>query len=252
MADRTAILSYIDELLECAAFGDYAPNGLQVEGRREIRRLVSGVTASQALIDAAVEHDADALLVHHGFFWKGEDPRVVGMKRRRLGRLLAAGVNLLAYHLPLDAHPELGNNARWAAAMGWRVEGPFALRDGRALGFHGRLPQPMTGAELAAELGMTLGREPVHVAGGPERLERIAWCSGGADGFIAEAAELGVDAYLSGETGEPTVHVARECGLDYFGCGHHATETFGPAALGSHLAETFDLDHTFVDIGSPA
>lgn len=252
MAELKVLVGYIDELLDCGRFTDYAPNGLQVEGREQVHHLVAGVTASQALIDAAVERGADALLVHHGFFWKGEDPRVIGMKQRRLRGLLENGISLLAYHLPLDAHPELGNNARWAAAMDWRIDGPFAERDGRALGFTGRLPRPMDGTELAARLEAVLGRAPIHVPGGGRTLERIAWCSGGADGFIEQAADSGVDAYLSGELGEPTVHVARERGLDYFAAGHHATETFGPRALAEHLSEQFDLTQEFVDIPSPA
>jgi len=247
------LVRYCDDLLEAGRFRDYCPNGLQVEGRARVRRLVTGVSASLALLEEAIARGADAVLVHHGWFWRGEDPRVVGMRRRRLARLLAAEVSLVAYHLPLDAHPELGNNAQLARRLGFVVEGRF----GRApeeppIGMHGRLGEPLPAEALARRIAERLGRAPLHVAGGPARVRTVAWCSGAAQGWIEAAAALGVDAYVTGEISEPTVHVARECGLHFFAAGHHATERDGVRALGEHLAARFGLEHEFVDIPSPA
>ena len=243
---------YLDELLESPAFTDYAPNGLQVAGRRPVRRLVSGVTACRALLDEAVRRDADALLVHHGYFWKNEDPRIDGMKAERLRILLGHDMSLFAYHLPLDAHPELGNNAALARTLGITVTGSFDTGTHRPLGMLGELPDPEPLQAFASRLGEALGRDPVVVAGGDHPVRRLAWCSGGAQGFIDHVATLGVDLYFSGEISEPTVHTARECGLHYLAAGHHATERGGVLALGEHLAGRFGLEHTFVDIDSPA
>ena len=243
---------YLDELLEAPAFADYAPNGLQVAGRRPVRRLISGVTACQALLDEAVRRDADAVLVHHGYFWKNEDPRVDGMKASRLRTLLGHDMSLLAYHLPLDAHRELGNNACLARTLGIAVTGSFETGTHRPLGMLGELPAEEALPTFAARLGAALGRDPVVVAGGEHPVRRLAWCSGGAQGFIDHVATLGVDLYFSGEISEPTVHTARECGLHYLAAGHHATERGGVQALGEHLAQRFGLEHTFIDIDSPA
>lgn len=252
MIDIDELVRYCDRLLEAGRFEDYCPNGLQVEGRARVRVLVSGVTASLALVEAAAAAGADALLVHHGWFWKRE-PRVLrGPRRARLARLLEAGCNLVAYHLPLDAHPVLGNNAAWARHMGWTVEGVADAGRGRGLLFHGRPAESTRGAALAAALAERLGREPLWIDAGPDRIERIAWCSGAAQDFIEEAAALGVDAYLSGEISEATVHAARELGLHYYACGHHASERYGVAALGAHLAERFGLEHRFIDLPNPA
>lgn len=247
-----AVAAYIDELLQAPAFGDYAPNGLQVQGHRPIRRLVSGVTACRALLDAAVRRDADAVLVHHGYFWKHEDARITGMKASRLRTLLTHDMSLLAYHLPLDAHPELGNNACLARGLGLIVTGTFDTGTYRPLGLRGELPQPESLQAFAARLSRVLGREPTVVAGGEHPVQRVAWCSGGGQGFIDSVAKLGVDLYFSGEISEPTVHTARECGLHYLATGHHATERGGVAALGDHLAERFGFEHAFVDVDSPA
>ncbi|KAB7623837.1 Nif3-like dinuclear metal center hexameric protein [Alkalilimnicola sp. S0819] len=252
MVLRDDLLAYCDELLDAGAFSDYAPNGLQVEGRAEVRCIVSGVTASQALIDAAVAEGADLLLVHHGYFWKGEDARVVGMKARRLRALLAADMSLLAYHLPLDAHPELGNNAQLGQRLGLRTLGRFDTGTKPALGWLGELPEPLTGEAFAQAIGAALGRMPLHVAGGEGAIRRVAWCTGGAQGFIQAAAQAGADAYVSGEISEPTAHIARECGLHYYAAGHHATERYGAWALGEHLAQRYGLKHRFVDIDNPA
>ena len=243
----------LDARLESARFTDYSPNGLQVEGCAEIRRVVVGVSASQALIDAAAERGADALIVHHGFFWKGENPCLVGYRRQRVATLIAHDINLFAYHLPLDAHPELGNNAQWAKAMGWRVSGRFGRQD---MGFWGELPDPCRLDELAARLTATLGRPPLAVGAKDHRVWRIAWCSGGAQGYIGDALALAetmkIDAYLSGEISEQTPHIARENHIAYLACGHHATERFGPQALADWLKTHTGLDCEFIDCPNPA
>lgn len=231
-----------------AAFADYAPNGLQVEGAGEVAKIVSGVTASQALVEAAVAAEADLLLVHHGYFWKGESPCITGIKRHRIGRLLTTGTSLLAYHLPLDAHPDVGNNARLAKVLGFEIEGRFG-RD--QLAMFGRLPQPIPAAELARQVSDRLGRQALHIGDASELVERVAWCSGAAQGYIGAAAELNVQVYLSGEVSEQTTHLAREYGIHYLGAGHHATERYGVQALGELLARQFGLAHEFVDIDNP-
>lgn len=250
--DPAELARYADEHLEAQAFQDYAPNGLQVVGRRPVRRLITGVTACQALLDAAVREDADAVLVHHGYFWKNEDARIAGMKAERLRTLLGHDMSLFAYHLPLDAHTELGNNACLARDLGITVTGNFDTGTYRPLGMLGELPQPESLEGVAARVADVLGRRPTVVAGGDHPVQRLAWCSGGAQGFIDHVATLGVDLYLSGEISEPTVHTARECGLHYLAAGHHATERGGVQALGAHLAARFGFEHLFIDIDSPA
>jgi dinuclear metal center YbgI/SA1388 family protein len=245
------IVDYLAAYLEIAAFDDYCPNGLQVEGRAEMRRLVTGVTANQALLDAAAARDADAVLVHHGYFWSGEDARIRGMKRRRIQTLLDHGISLLAYHLPLDAHPQVGNNAQLAQRLGLEPEGRFGPGPGQGIGWYGRLQAPMKAVELGARIERELERSPLHIAGGPETIRRVAWCTGAAQGFIDAAAALGVDAYISGEASEQTVHSAREQGLHFFAAGHHASERYGVQALGVHLAEHFALEHIYVEIENP-
>ncbi|QQD19051.1 Nif3-like dinuclear metal center hexameric protein [Spongiibacter nanhainus] len=247
----TELVAAADELLQPQCFSDYCPNGLQVAGRDTVTRVVSGVTASQALIDAAVERGADAIIVHHGYFWRGEDPCVVGMKKRRLATLLAHDISLIAYHLPLDAHPELGNNAQLAKILGIEVEGGMDSSP-RPVGNIGRLPQPMSARDFATHVGAVLGREPLLEVVGDHPIRSIAWCTGGAQSYIDKAAALGVDAYLSGEVSEPTIHSARELGVHYIAAGHHATERYGAPALAGHLAERFGLQHEFVDIDNPA
>jgi dinuclear metal center YbgI/SA1388 family protein len=251
MTTLREITEYTDALLQVAQFRDYCPNGLQVEGRPQVDTLISGVTASQALLDAALAAGADAILVHHGYFWKGEDPCVTGMKRRRLQTLLCAGVSLLAYHLPLDAHPELGNNACLAKRLGLRVDGTFGGNGRPDIAMYGHLPTAMPAGQFAGHVEQALGRAPTHVAGSDRDVERVAWCSGAAQSYIEQAAGFGVDAFLSGEISEQTVHVARELGLHYYAAGHHATERDGAAALGEHLAARFGLKHHFIDIDNP-
>jgi len=243
---------HLNSVLQPERFADYCPNGLQVEGRANVARIVSGVTACQALLDAAVAADADVILVHHGYFWKGESPCVTGMKRRRLAQLLKHDISLLAYHLPLDAHPELGNNAQLAKKLGIAVTGGLQPEAVNPIGNVGELAQEMSTAAFAGLLGERLGRPPLVVSGGGRSIRSIAWCTGGAQGYIEQAAALGVDAFLSGEISEQTVHCARELGIHYFAAGHHATEKYGVQALGDYLARAFGIAHQFIDIDNPA
>ena len=241
----------LDQLLEPRQFKDYAPNGLQVEGRTEVRRVVTGVTACQALLDAALELAADAIIVHHGYFWGNEAPAIRGMKKRRLQTLLQHDINLYAYHLPLDAHPELGNNAQLARLLDIRITGPLEQDNPRSLVLCGELSQPLSHEAFGALLQQRLGRAPLHCAGGPELIRTVAWCSGGGQGYLELAAKAGIDAFFSGEVSEQTFHVAREMGTHFFAAGHHATERYGIQALGAWLASTQGLDVTFVDIDNP-
>ncbi|AHL76707.1 metal-binding protein [Stutzerimonas stutzeri] len=240
-----------DRYLNAAKISDYCPNGLQVEGRPQVRRIVSGVTASQALLDAAVEAQADVVLVHHGYFWKNEDPRVVGIKQRRLKTLLSNDISLLAYHLPLDVHPEVGNNVQLAKMLGLTVEGPLEPENPRSVGLVGSLDSPLAPADFMRRVESALGREPLMIEGA-EPIRRIAWCTGGAQEYIDQAVTAGVDAYLTGEVSEPTVHIARENGLSFFAAGHHATERYGVQALGEYLAKRFAIEHLFIDCPNPA
>lgn len=251
MVALTELVKYTNELLDIHQFADYCPNGLQVEGKSELKKIVSGVTASQALVDAAIDAGADGLLVHHGYFWKGEDPCVTGMKRKRLMRLLESGMSLLAYHLPLDAHPELGNNAQLARVLGFKPEGKFGRAPGDQLGVFGSLDSPIAADALAGHIASKLGRAPQHIAGSSAKIKRIAWCTGAAQGYIDQAVVTGVDAFISGEISEQTVHVVRETGIHFYAAGHHATERYGVQALGEHLAGKFGIDHQFIDIDNP-
>jgi dinuclear metal center YbgI/SA1388 family protein len=225
---------------------------LQVEGRPVVHKLVSGVTASLALIDAAIEVGADALLVHHGLFWRGQDGRVTGWMKQRLSRLLACDINVLAYHLPLDAHPELGNNAQLAQRLGVSLLAPDQGRFGdQSLGFLGRC-QSMSAAQLAAHVEAVLGR-PALLVGDRERpVERVALCTGGAQGYFEAAIAAGADVFITGEISEPQVHCARESGVAYIACGHHASERYGAPAVAAHLAQQFGIEHVFIDIPNPA
>ena len=245
MSKLQDIAAYCAERLDIEAFDDYCPNGIQVEGRAEVRRIVSGVTASQALVDAAVAVGADLLLVHHGYFWRGESPVLTGMKARRIAALMRADVSLLAYHLPLDAHAELGNNRQLAERLGFEGAEPVG-----GLLWGCTLAAPISAGELHARIGDALQREPMRV--GPDRpLQRIAWCTGAAQGMIAEAAARGFDAFISGEISEQTVHQSRELDVVYLAAGHHATERYGVQALGDELAARFGLEHRFVEIDNP-
>lgn len=251
MARLSDILRWCDQTLESHQFKDYAPNGLQVEGRQEVRSIVSGVTASEALIDAAIEREADTLLVHHGYFWRGENPNVVGMKRNRLAKLLKHDINLIGYHLPLDAHVEMGNNAQLAKVLGLSIDDRFQLADATWLGFVSRLDKPRSGSELADHVARCLERKPLYVSGTDQPVRVLAWCTGGAQDGIEEAHAFGADAYLTGEVSERTVHFAREMGMHFYAAGHHATERYGVQALGEQLAQMFGVAHEFVDIDNP-
>lgn len=238
----------VNQQLNSSAFSDYAPNGLQVEGRTEVKTLITGVTASQALVDEAVARNADAILVHHGYFWKSEPAVITGMKRNRLRALLANDINLYGWHLPLDAHPQLGNNAQLAKLLDIEVKGEV-----QPLVFWGELATPLSGEALAQRIEQRLGRTPLHCGDhAPAQIRRVAWCSGGGQGFIDSAAAFGVDAYITGEVSEQTIHSAREQGIHFFAAGHHATERGGIKALGEWLAEQHGLDVTFIDIPNPA
>jgi dinuclear metal center YbgI/SA1388 family protein len=245
------LLALLDSTLEPGRFSDYCPNGLQVQGRDEVRLIVSGVTASAALVDAAISRGADAILVHHGYFWKGEDPTITGMKKARLQKLLAHDISLLAYHLPLDAHPVLGNNAQLALRLGITIDGPLQADNPRSVGNTGHFQHALSPAELAELLAARLGREPQHIAGGGNVIRRIGFCTGAAQGYIEQAVAQGLDAYISGEISEQTVHVARECGIHYFAAGHHATERYGVQALGAFVAERLGIRHEFADMDNP-
>jgi dinuclear metal center YbgI/SA1388 family protein len=246
--ERAILDAYLADYLQVHVFRDYCPNGLQVEGRGEINRIVTGVTASAALIEAAVADGADALIVHHGYFWRGEDARITGMRRRRLGLLFQHDLNLFAYHLPLDAHPEIGNNATLALQLGIQQTTRFGEQDIAAMG---TLAEGTTVASFMQTISEKLGRAPLVIGDAARPLRRIAWCTGGAQGMFEQAIALGVDAYLSGEISEQTVHLARESGVVYVAAGHHATERYGVQALGAHLAQRFGVAHRFIEIDNP-
>lgn len=251
MVSRTELLQALTTILEPHYFQDYCPNGLQVEGCDTIKTLVTGVSASQALVDAAIKENADAILVHHGYFWKGENPCLTGMKFQRIKKLIEHNINLFAYHLPLDAHPELGNNAQLAKQLGIIVEGGLEPENPRSIGNVGSLTESVTGEAFAARLEAVLSRKPLHVAGSGRSIKRVAWCTGGAQGYIEKAVALGVDAFITGEASEQTTHVANECGIHFFAAGHHATERYGAASLGEFIANKFQLNHRFIDIDNP-
>ena len=246
---RTELLHSLDALLQPERFKDYGPNGLQVEGKAQVARIVSGVTASRALIEAAIAAGADALFVHHDLFWRGQDGRVVGWMRERLRLLLAHDINLYAYHLPLDAHPELGNNAQLGQVLGWQFDQRFGEQE---LG----CVAPVEFADapaLAHWVQQRLGRSVTCVPSTPGRpIRRVAWCSGGAQGYFESAIAAGADAFITGEMSEPQAHLARECGVAFLAAGHHATERYGAPAVAAHLAATLGLAHQFIDIDNPA
>ena len=252
MATAQQLLQSFDALLQPERFKDYGPNGLQVEGKREVRRIVSGVTASLALIEAAVQAGADAVFVHHGLFWRGQDGRVTGWMKQRLALLLAHDINLYAYHLPLDAHPEFGNNAQLGVKLGLRAEQRFGEQDLGFLGQRSGGGSFATARELAAHVENVMGRSVVVVEGAKRELARIAWCTGGAQGYFESAIAAGADAFITGEISEPQAHYARECGVAFLACGHHASERFGAPAVAGHVAQQLGVEHQFIDIDNPA
>jgi dinuclear metal center YbgI/SA1388 family protein len=249
---RHHVLQAFDALLQPARFKDYGPNGLQVEGREQIGRIVSGVTASRALIEAAIEARADAIFVHHGFFWRGQDGCVTGWMKQRLALLLAHDINLFAYHLPLDAHPELGNNAQLGLQLGLTATARFGEQD---LGFMGSRCDGAgfaSTAELAGHIQTVLNRPVVHVGQPQGAIKKLAWCSGGAQGYFEAAIAAGADAFITGEISEPQAHYARELGVAFIACGHHASERYGAPAVAAHVAAQLGLAHQFIDIDNPA
>lgn len=248
--DVHAIRKYLYDYLAVSRFRDYAPNGLQVEGRPFVKKIVSGVSACRRLIDAAIEVNADAILVHHGYFWRDEDPCIVGMKKDRLRALLQSEVSLLAYHLPLDAHPECGNNAQLAIILGIKPMGMFGRTD-PPLVWHGELESAVPAESFAEHCRQRLQRDVLLIEGSKRPLKRIGWCTGAAQDYIEEAARHDLDGFLSGEISERTVHAARELGIHYFCAGHHATERYGVQALGTHISHYFGIEHEFIEIPNP-
>ena len=252
MASAQQLLASFDALLQPERFKDYGPNGLQVEGKDTVQRLVSGVTASRTLIERAIDAGADAIFVHHGLFWRGQDGRVTGWMKQRLALLLRHDINLIAYHLPLDAHPELGNNAQFGLQLGLQATERFGEQD---LGFLGGRADGGTFASsgaLARHLEGVLGRSVLAVAGDQRPLRRIAWCTGGAQGYFEQAIAAGADAFITGEISEPQAHYARECGVAFLACGHHASERYGAPAVAAHVAARLGVEHQFIEIDNPA
>lgn len=245
------LLNYLDGLLKPQKIKDYCPNGLQIEGEETISKVVTGVTASQALIDEAIKRNAQAIFVHHGYFWRGENPCLRGMKKSRFKSLLLNDINLYAYHLPLDIHPELGNNAQLAQRIGITVKGGLDKSDPNSVAMQGEFDQPMSLSQLSDKLGSALTRSPFEVSGGEHLIKTVAWCTGGGQGYIEAAAEQGIDAFITGEVSEQTVHTAREMNIHFIAAGHHATERYGAKAVGEHLAEKFGIDVEFIDIDNP-
>ncbi len=255
MASQLELLQAFDGLLQPARFKDYGPNGLQVEGRASVAKVISGVTASLALIEAAVAAKADAIFVHHGLFWRGQDGRVTGWMKQRLAALLANDVNLYAYHLPLDAHPELGNNAQLGLKLGFAATARFGEQELGCLGQRADGAAFADIAALARHVEGVLARPVVAVegnAGASRPIRRLAWCTGGAQGYFEAAIAAGADAFLTGEISEPQAHYARECGVAFLACGHHATERYGAPAVAAHVAAQLGIAHEFIDIDNPA
>jgi dinuclear metal center YbgI/SA1388 family protein len=242
------LCDFCDEYLKTGEFNDYCPNGLQVEANPRVEHIVCGVTASQALIEAAIEQGADTILVHHGYFWKGEAQPITGVKGRRIASLLRNNINLLAFHLPLDAHPEVGNNVQLAERMGWQIEFSCGEQD---LVLIGRAAQPQSLRELTADVETRLDTRALAIDGGGHDVSRLAWCTGAAQGYIEAAAGQGVDAFISGEVSEPTYHLARELGIHYIAAGHHATERYGIQALAAEISRRFGIRQQFIDIPNP-
>lgn len=252
MVHRDTLIAHFAQTLEPQLFKDYGPNGLQVEGKERIHRLVSGVTASRALIEQAIAAKADAVVVHHGLFWRGQSGCITGWMKQRVALLLEHHINLLAYHLPLDAHPELGNNAQLGRLLGFSTSSNGWQRFGeQQLGFAGTT-QHNSPQALARHVEQVLRRPVTLVAGDSGPISRVGWCTGGAQGYFESAIEAGVQAFLTGEISEPQAHYARECGVSFLACGHHATERYGIQALGAHAAQALGLEHLFIEVDNPA
>ena len=250
--NRHSLETYLQQLLKPEQIKDYAPNGLQIQGRDEITKIVTGVTASQALIDQAIKEKADAIIVHHGYFWKNESYVIRGMKHKRIKALLDNDINLFAYHLPLDIHPVLGNNAQLAKLLNIDVTGPLELGNPLSIAIQGQLAQACKGEAFAQLINGKLNRDCLHIAPPSNKaIKTIAWCTGGGQDYIELAAEQGIDAFISGEVSEKTTHIAHEMDIHFFAAGHHATERYGAKALGEHIAQEQGLDVIFIDIDNP-
>lgn len=245
---RNELENYLDQLLDVARLQDYCPNGLQVEGRDRIEKIITGVTASLELLKAAITLEADAIIVHHGYFWRGENACITGMKHRRIALLMQHRINLFAYHLPLDIHPELGNNVQLAKRLGFIENARFGEQN---IVVRGELIEAMPLRALGNKISQALEREPQIIGNPNHAIKRLAWCTGAAQGYFEAAIAQHVDAYITGEISEQTVHAARESGVAFIAAGHHATERYGVQALGEHLADKFDIRHHFVDIDNP-
>lgn len=246
--ELSRLVGYLQQILQPERFSDYCPNGLQIQGRSNVLKIVSGVTASMDLLQAAADVEADAVLVHHGFFWKNEDPCIVGIKQKRIKFLLDHNMSLLAYHLPLDAHPELGNNVQLANRLGLNLEGCTGNQNILA---YGTLSELRMLGEFSEFVDLQLDRTPMVIGSDSKQIKRVAWCSGGAQSYMQDAIDLGVDLFISGEISEQTYHLARESGVAYMAAGHHATERYGVKALGDHVASQFSISHEFIDIHNP-
>ena len=253
MTSRDQLSAAFNQLLQPERFKDYGPNGLQVEGKAEVKKIVSGVTASVALIDAAIERDADAIFVHHGLFWRGQDGRVTGWMKQRLQKLLAHDINVYAYHLPLDAHPTLGNNAQLGQLFGFTPQehGEFGRFGEQDLGWLG-MTTHSSYASLAQHINFNLNRQVTGIEAAQRAIKKVAWCTGGAQGYFEAAIAAGADVFITGEISEPQAHYAREMGVAYIACGHHASERYGAPAVAAHVAQQLELEHEFVDIDNPA
>lgn len=251
MANLSEIVRWCDQFLQSQQFKDYCPNGLQIEGKAEVETVVSSVTASLQAIEQALDVKADMLLVHHGYFWKGEPAPLTGIKGRRIKQLMQADISLLAYHLPLDAHPEIGNNACLAQRLGIEITGALNPQDHFPIGNIGRLAQPMTAQQFAQLLTERLGQTPICISTQQRPIQKIGFCTGAAQDFLSQAAMQGCDAYLSGEVSERTFHEAQEYGIHYFAAGHHATERYGVQSLAERLVQQFHLKHRYVELDNP-
>jgi len=252
MVKLTDLETFLNDYLDVKLFKDYAPNGIQVQGREEIKRIVCGVTASQALLDYALDSGADSVLVHHGYFWKGESSQITGIKYRRLKSLLSNDISLLAYHLPLDSHPIIGNNAQLAKLLDISLHHGLDSGSGPSIAMAGQLSQAMSLSDFGQVVQEKLTRKPMLVSGGDHPILNVGICTGGGQDYIELAASQGMDAFISGEISERTTHLARELGIHYICAGHHATERYGVKALGELLKQTYDIDVEFLDIDNPA
>lgn len=240
----------LNNFLQTSLYKDYAPNGLQVTGKSNINKIVTGVTACQRLLDAAVELNADAILVHHGYFWKNEPQTITGIKYQRIKTLIKNDINLFAYHLPLDGHPTLGNNVLLGNLLSINIDERKSVTD---LLFQGNLIEAKTASQLQNLISETLQRSVLYCGdNAPAIINRIAWCSGGGQDFIEQAAQQGCDAFITGEVSERTIHIAREYGIHFYAAGHHATERYGIKALGEWVAKQYGLEVVFIDIDNPA